>query len=208
MPKGEGEQIAATKQGPYVGRMVDAFCGAGGISDGAALEGWEVVGIDVVNHPKYRHPLIHKDIREVTIEDVGPVDWFHGSPPCQRFSTARASRVRDPPTEADLDLLQAALRLRDQLEPRYWSIENVAGAVPLFSKLLGPPVLNNGAFRFWGNFPPFLMPTSRPHRKGFQEPAKTGKRSMRWIGKHRSPWLRAYVPASISRPLAAACRGA
>lgn len=186
--------------------MCDAFCGAGGISDGAAAEGWEVIGIDVVRRPEYRHALIHKDIKEVSAGEVGSVDWFHASPPCQRFSTARASRVHDPPTVADLGLLQAALQLRDHLKPRFWSIENVAGAVPLFSTILGPPVLSNGAFRFWGNFPPFLMPTSLPHRKGRQEKSKTGKQSLAWKGKHLSPWLRAYVPATISRPLAVACR--
>jgi len=187
-------------------RMADLFCGAGGISDGAAAEGWEVIGVDIVRRPEYKHPLIHKDILTIEANEIGPVDWLHASPPCQRFSTARASRVVDPPTEADLVLLQAALRLRDQLKPRFWSIENVAGAVPLFSKVLGPPALNNGAFRFWGNFPPFLMPTSQPHRKGRQEKSKTGKQSLAWKGKHRSPWLRAYVPATISRPLAVACR--
>ena len=97
-------------------RMCDAFCGAGGISDGAAAEGWEVIGIDVVRRPEYTHQLIHKDIQAVSAGEVGPVEWFHASPPCQRFSTARASRVVDPATIEDLALLQAALRLRDQLD--------------------------------------------------------------------------------------------
>lgn len=184
-------------------RMLDAFCGTGGISDGAAAEGWEVVGIDVARDARYRHPIIHKDIREVSPAEVGPVDWFHASPPCQRFSHARASRKFDPATDEDLGLLRAALWLRDQLKPRVWSVENVLGAIPLFSKVLGPPRLRNGSFFLWGNFPGFLMPTSQPHRKGRQRITSGG--TVAWDTFHRSAIMRARVPETLARGLARAC---
>src|SRR5688572_22563890 len=107
---------------PY---CVDLFTGAGGMAEGMVRAGWNVLGVDVVARPENPAPVILRDVAELEASELGRPDWLHASPPCQRFSLARASRVHDPPTEDDLALLKAALKLRDQLKPRFWSVENV-----------------------------------------------------------------------------------
>ncbi len=42
-------------------KMLDCFCGMGGVSDGFILEGFDVTGIDIVDAPKmlgYKHRFI------------------------------------------------------------------------------------------------------------------------------------------------------
>ena len=108
-------------------RAADLCAGDGGVTRGMLAAGFDVVGVDVTRRPDYPAPLILKDVRELRADELGPVDWLHASPPCQRFSLARAGRVKDPPTEADLDILKACLRLRDELaRPLAFAI---AGAV-------------------------------------------------------------------------------
>lgn len=178
-------------------RLIDLCCGAGGLTAGAQAACWQVMGVDVVARKDYPAPVLRGDVRTLDPALLPPADWVHASPPCTRFSSARASRVNDPPTEADLDILQACLQLRDAIKPRYWTVENVRGAVDLFSAVLGPPKMEHGPFIFWGNFPPFLV-----GRSGIHKAMSTVLRNQK--GAHRSPWLRAKVPAEIATPLASA----
>lgn len=177
-------------------RAVDLCCGAGGMTAGMLTAGFEVLGVDVVQRPEYPAPLLIEDVRTLEPAKLGRVDWLHASPPCQRFSRARASRVTDPPTESDLDILEASLKIRDQVRPRFWSVENVRGAVPWFTKVMGAPAFANGPYVFWGEFPGFLLGKDK-HRKGFGG-IKCAK------DKARDPWLRSLVPATIAEPMAAA----
>lgn len=172
------------------------------MSDGMAAAGWAVVGSDVVRRPEYRHRFIDADIRSLSAEAVesmhgGPVVWAHGSPPCQRFSTARGAGYRDdPPTSADLDLVRAFLDLKDDLRPRWWSVENVRGSLNLFSGLMGPPRVRHGPFYLWGNFPGFLV-------------AKTGlTKGIKIRGvynpRRSDPWWSARLPEELTVPMARA----
>ena len=174
-------------------RAVDLCCGAGGVTRGMLAAGFEVLGVDVVKRREYPAPLLLRDVRELDASDLGTVDWLHASPPCTRFSLARASRVTDPPTDADLEILRACLRLRDQLKPRVWTVENVRGAVRWFRPLLGEPKLRHGPFYVWGNFPPFLMGKAKV-TKGLHDNAR----------HVRDPWLRSVVPVELAAPLALA----
>lgn len=177
---------------------LDLFCGAGGMTDGMMAAGFDVLGVDVVRRPEYRGRLLLRDVAQLQAADLGNPVWLHASPPCQRFSLARAGRVLDPPTDSDLDPLRHALRLRDELRPRFWSAENVRGALPWFTPILGPPRLRHGPFYFWGNFPPFLT-----ERTGLNKGIFSNKR--RGL---RDPWLRARLPIELTRPMAHAIRDA
>lgn len=185
-------------------RAVDLCCGVGGVTRGMLAAGFDVLGVDVVKRPEYPAPLLLRDVRQLDAGELGAgVDWLHFSPPCERFSLARATRVKDPPTEADLDILKACLRLRDQLQPRFWTCENVRGAVPWFRPLLGKPKLQHGPFILWGRFPPFLAERQGLNKGLKGSNKKTGKHTP-GKDRHRSPWLRAVVPIELARPLAAA----
>ena len=187
---------------------VDAFCGMGGMTDGMLAEGFRVLGIDTERRPEYRGELCQQDIRTVKLDGaLDDVAWFHASPPCTRFSLARCNRKTDPPTAADLDLLYEALRLRDELRPRFWSIENVRGALPWFEPVLGKPRLRHGPFYFWGNSPAFLAERSglRKGIYGSKSPrtAQLGKQT-----KPRDPWASARLPIELTRPMAGAVMAA
>lgn len=183
---------------------VDAFCGDGGMTEGMQAAGFRVLGIDTVRRPTYKGDLCQQDIRTVKLDGaLDGVVWFHASPPCTRFSLARCNRKTDPPTEGDLELLVEAIRVRDEVRPRFWSIENVRGALPWFEPILGKPRFKHGAFYFWGNFPPFLVERSGLKKGiyGSKSPvtARLGRQS-----KPRDPWASAKVPIEIARPMARA----
>jgi len=180
---------------------VDLCCGAGGMTRGLLAAGFDVLGVDVVAREEYPAPVLVQDVRTLDPSRLGRPDYIHASPPCERFSQARKSRVEDPPNLVDLDILQACVGIIEDRRPAYWSIENVRGAVPLFSTILGPPRLKHGPYFFWGNFPPFLVGSSGM-RKKMQQGGKAG------VQGHRSPWLRAMVPAGIAEPLAHAVAAA
>jgi hypothetical protein len=175
-------------------RAVDLCCGNGGMTRGMLAAGFEVVGVDVVARPGYPASLILADVRELDAAQLGRPEYVHASPPCTRFSLARANRATDPPTEADLDVLRACLRIIDQLKPRFWSVENVRGAVKWFRPILGEPRLRHGPFYLWGNFPPFLVARSGL-TKGLHDNAV----------RVRDPWKRSELPPELATPLAVAC---
>lgn len=71
------------------------------------------------------------------------------SPPCTQFSTARAVKIGEP----ELDLMNACMDIIEHLDPVWWIIENVRGAVQHFGPRLGPPTQVIGPFYLWGKFP-------------------------------------------------------
>lgn len=186
---------------------VDAFCGDGGMTDGMLAAGFTVYGIDTVRRPGYRGNLAECDIRHAVLGSELGVDWFHGSPPCPRFSLARAGRVADPPTDADLDLLRSWRDHRDRLKPRFWSVENVRGAVPWFTPILGKPSFHHGPFWFWGNTPPFLVERSGLRKGIYGSKSPTTVRLGRQT-KPKDPWLSAKLPIELTRPMAHAVMAA
>lgn len=185
-------------------RALDLCCGLGGMTEAMQAEGFSVLGYDVEPSLADLYPgaLRLQDVRTVDPARLPAVDWLHASPPCQRFSTARASRKTDPATEADLDVLDACLRIRDHLKPRFWTIENVVGSIPLFSTRLGKPSFRNGPYVFWGNFPAFLVGKER-HRKGLAYVCRNGTGTVMWKTPKRG-LHRAKVPKTIAGPMARA----
>lgn len=189
-------------------KLLDCFCGMGGVSDGFALEGFDVTGIDIVDAPKmlgYKHKFIQADMLTLKGEDFRGYDVVWGSPPCRDFSRIATTdrkfwrgqwvKWKNPANpEKGLELVNSFLTFQDKAEPKIWIMENV----PELSKyVLKPTQISHISptmkRAFWGNFPPFLMPcqTNIPHKS-----------------KIRNPWERARIPLTCSRAFSKACKEA
>ena len=187
----------------------------GGDSDGFALEGFDVTGIDIVDAPKmlgYKHRFIQADILELWGYNYQGYDVIWGSPPCRDFSqlthvgglSHRKNNVKwawkDPPNpERGLKLVLAYLDFVKKASPHFWIMENVPG---LTKYLKEEPrqiskIERTKKRAFWGNYPNFLMPCA------------TGRNLVKGIhniqGKYRS-WKRAKIPLTCSRAFARACK--
>lgn len=186
---------------------LDLFTGNGGMAKGMEAAGFCVYGVDIVARPG--NPALFKqaDVRDIKGDELPRMAWIHASPPCTRFSLARCNRGTDPPTDADLDLLRAALRVIRENKPLFWSVENVRGARPFFEKEMGRPAFHHGPFWFWGNFPAFLVERSGLKKGiyGSKSPttARLGKQT-----KPKDPWASAELPIELTRPMARAVASA
>lgn len=121
-------------------RLVDLFCGAGGLSLGFIREGCRVIfanDIDdlCIETYKYNHPEISEDnivcgdIKKIVdrIQDYvdGDVDIVIGGPPCQGFSSANKHHrvINDPRNE----LYKYYIKAIKKLAPKIVVMENVRG---------------------------------------------------------------------------------
>ena len=120
-------------------RLLDLFCGAGGLSYGfeQSKHFQTVCGIDLLpdrvatfcaNHPVATG--IVRDLREVSSEIVlewaGEIDIVVGGPPCQGFSSIRPFRTL---TEGDgrNTLVEHFVLLISEIRPQWFVFENVVG---------------------------------------------------------------------------------
>lgn len=112
---------------------VDLFCGAGGASLGVQKSGFELLaGVDHnpaalethANNLDADH--IQHDIRHVRPDILPPlkIDYVHGSTACQGYSPANTDRRLDDPRN---QLVYAFIRWIDEIRPRAFTLENVAG---------------------------------------------------------------------------------
>lgn len=116
-------------------KMLDLFCGAGGLSWGFEKVGFEVSwGLDnwkpAVNTFKANHPKAKVYEVDITkISDSQLKKWFKGvyiivgGPPCQGFSTVGKRALDDPRNE----LVKEFLRVVKVLLPQAFVMENVEG---------------------------------------------------------------------------------
>jgi DNA (cytosine-5)-methyltransferase 1 len=120
-------------------RVIDLFCGAGGLTQGFKDAGFQVIYAldkDPDSCATYRlnHPDVDLDERSITdlspqeiADRVGPIAVVVGGPACQGFSTAGRKngwvRVDDERNE----LWSYMLRLVRKLKPRAFLLENVPG---------------------------------------------------------------------------------
>ena len=117
--------------------IVDLFCGAGGLSTGFEMAGFEVaLGIELEptfaetfqkTHPKAE--TICGDIREISVKDIldatdhREISVVCGGPPCQGFSGAGRRDINDPRNSLFMDFV----RVVGALKPKYFVMENVPG---------------------------------------------------------------------------------
>lgn len=120
-------------------KIVDFFCGAGGLSLGFVQEGFR---IDLANDHeavcietyKYNHPeipeerIIQGDIKKIVdhLENyiVNEIDVVIGGPPCQGFSSANQQRVIEDPRN---ELYKYFVKAIEKIAPKIVLMENVKG---------------------------------------------------------------------------------
>jgi DNA (cytosine-5)-methyltransferase 1 len=106
-------------------RLLDLFCGAGGVAMGYYRAGFDVVGVDHVHQPRYPFAFVQADALEYLEARGREYDVIHASPPCQRY--AQVNRRAHLAGRSYPDLIPAT---RDGLARvvRVWVIENVEAA--------------------------------------------------------------------------------
>ena len=203
-------------------KMLDMFCGKGGCSDGFALEGFDVTGIDVEDAPNklgYKHRFIQANIMDLKGEDFRGYDVVWGSPPCRNFSELcriYGSTWKNPPDpQKGLELVYAFLKFAEDAQPKLWMMENVAGLTRYYKEkphtVTYLSVGRNGMGKkhaFWGNFPLVLIPKDTKHIITYHK-IINGKRCPKPVSKSKlSAWENAMIPLACSRAFACACREA
>ena len=122
--------------------VIDLFCGAGGLSYGFELAGFNVlVGIDndkaaletfEMNHKGSKS--IYGDITQISYDDIKnvigntDVDVIVGGPPCQGMSLTGPRKFDDPRNRLYLSFI----RLVKEIKPKAFVIENVPGLLTLY----------------------------------------------------------------------------
>lgn len=114
-------------------KVVDLFCGCGGMSLGLELAGYDVVaGFDIwkpamlVYSANFKHPIIEQDLSDVfhsvnKILEFKP-DIIIGGPPCQDFSTAG----HQDESRGRAILSVCFSNIVSCVKPQYFIMENVA----------------------------------------------------------------------------------
>ncbi|WP_019972001.1 DNA cytosine methyltransferase [Mycobacterium sp. 141] len=116
--------------------FVDLFAGAGGLSWGLQQAGMQcllasdhwVDAIETYQHNMPDHPVIHSDIRKLTVAELKrrlpqKPDWIVGGPPCQGYSTVGKRNRQDPRNVLFLEFR----RIVKGINPDGFVIENVLG---------------------------------------------------------------------------------
>ena len=191
-------------------KLLDCFCGIGGVSDGFALEGFEVLGIDNEDMPSkgYKHPFIMADFQVLDGKDFRGYDVIWGSPPCRDFCLfakrfGKTWKKNPPNPQRGLELVYAFNRFVLEAQPKIWILENVPELQKYTWKAkvvtsLGNPSKCEMRRAFWGNFPPFLIPKSK--RKPMRYRPEVGRKA------YATPEERAKIPLACSRAFAKACK--
>ena len=151
-------------------KVLDLCSGLGGFSEAFISAGHEVMRIE--NNPLLSNVAATKIMcifelqdfieQQIFHEDFENIDVVLFSPPCYEFSLAynapKPTHLRENPGipyEPDMSLFHCGLDIIRMLKPKTWILENVRGASPHFSEVIGNPRQINDAYFFWGNFPSF-----------------------------------------------------
>jgi DNA (cytosine-5)-methyltransferase 1 len=127
---------------------IDLFSGAGGLSLGLHMAGWEVllaVELDKDAAKTYRANFSQTTLLEKNIQDIdftpyrGQITLVAGGPPCQPFSVAGNQLAEDDPR----DCVPAFIRVLREVEPLYFLMENVPGLLTSKHQLYIKRMLRN-----------------------------------------------------------------
>lgn len=171
---GQGDQMKPV--------ALDLCCGMGGWTDGLLAVGFDVVGVDIYQHPKYRGELEICDLMNFDESRFsGVVDFVVASPPCTEFARWDKCpswfKVRPAP---DLSLVNRCRQIAVQLN-RPLVLENVRGA----QMWIGTAKHHYGPFYLWGDGVPPLL-------------AHCDRRTAKFKSSGWSPASRARIPFDLA----------
>lgn len=119
-------------------RAIDLFAGAGGLTLGLNMAGWDVIAaIEIdksaanthkVNFP---HTQILHDICDIDFHTFRGIDLIAGGPPCQPFSVAGKQLASADPR----DMVPQFIRAVREAEPKAFMMENVPGLLTVRNTL-------------------------------------------------------------------------
>lgn len=169
-------------------RVLDIYCGAGGLSEGFKEAGFHIIeGIDNDMKPLTTFRENHKesnwllkDVLKMHLDDFPPADVIVGGPPCPNFSVANKKRKPDK----GMILIYRFLEIVAHNEPKFWVLENVPPLRHFLPKYLKFVILNAADYGvpqirkriFVGNFP-------------IPEPTHSKKPHTTLDGKQLKPWV-------------------
>jgi len=117
-------------------RVLDLCSGLGGASCAFSMRGHFVVTLDIDHKFK---PDLCMDVRSFRGR-MGSFDIVLASPPCQGFSTAALGyhwrHGPDKVVEEGISIVKACKRVINEVEPRFWVLENPMG---MLRKIMGLP---------------------------------------------------------------------
>lgn len=128
-------------------KIIDLFCGCGGLSLGFEMAGFEVeLAVDMwkdatatFNHNHKKSVALCTDVTDLTndflkkLSDEKEIIGVIGGPPCQGFSTVGKRNINDPRNRLYLEYC----RIVENVDPDFFLLENVKGLT----------TLNNGMFK-------------------------------------------------------------
>ncbi len=180
----------------------DLCSGLGGWTQAFEKHVYRFDNSDLVQHVP---GTLKEDVREWKqwILKYPKPDVIVASPPCLEFSngySAPRPKARREGIEfnPDLSILKACKEIVDFHNPKWWIIENVAGASKDFTKELGmPPRQIIGPMLLWGYFPYLPIAHARMGENG---------KTQDWnIGDPLRANKRAMVPLEVSQALYDVC---
>lgn len=120
-------------------KLLELFCGTKSITKVFKKDGFETFTVDLEQE---MNPDLCEDILKVTsdyiLENYGRPDVIWASPPCTKFSVAAIGRnwtkledgnvvAKNVDAEIAQDIVMHTIRLIQELNPKYWFIENPRG---------------------------------------------------------------------------------
>ena len=169
-------------------KMLDLFAGTRSMSKAFEQLGYETFSIDI--DKSHENIDWYTDILNVTAQDIldrfGKPDVIWASPPCTTYSIAGISHHRTKNYETgELEakseyaklsdkLVQHVLSLIDELQPKYWFIENPRGGLRKMLFMQGYPMYTVTYCQYGENRQkPTDIWTNHPNPK-FKPPCKQG----------------------------------
>jgi hypothetical protein len=165
----------------------DLCSGLGGWTQAFDRHVYRFDNADIVQHIP---GTFQEDVRHwnTWIDKYPKPDIIVASPPCLEFSNAYSAprptaRREGIDFEPDMSILRACKQIIDYHNPKWWIIENVAGATKDFSKELNmKPRQIIGPFFLWGYFPYLPIDNEFSHSKAHNDthsgdPLRANKRA-------------------------------
>lgn len=133
-------------------KVIDLFCGCGGLSLGFEMAGFEpALAIDLwkdaivtYNHNREHKVGICEDIHNLTDEYLeslnqnGEIVGVIGGPPCQGYSTVGTRDINDPRNH----LYMQYCRVVEKVRPKFFVLENVKGLTTLMNGMFRDDIYN------------------------------------------------------------------